>query len=149
MTRLAFLLSLTPALALAACQNTSPEAEATANAAAADANLAAPIELPPAEQARVNFRCQPGNTTETVVFFQGDRQVGLLTGGSPPMTILKRTEEQGPYTLPTDLAEAPPAANSTADGNATAPAARELSVTGDQTQVLIMESGKPTRTCKV
>ena len=150
------LLTIAATVALTACQNTSPEAEAAANSAAAQANLATPVELPPAEEARVNFRCQPGNTIQTVVFFAGDRQVGLPQDGSPTLTILKRTEEQGPYTLPTDLADAPAMAggDATADAgataNATAPAAvRQLSLTGDQKQVVILETGKPTLTCKV
>ena len=132
-------LSLLPALALAACQNTSGDAEATANAAAAEANLAAPVALPPAEAARVSYRCQPGNTAETVVFYQGDRQVGVMNASSPPVTILKRTEQQGPYTLPRDGTN-PASADGVGEG---------LTVTGDQQQVVITEGGKPTRTCKV
>lgn len=139
MSRTALLLPLASALVLTACQNTSKEADATANAAAADANLAAPVDLPPAEAARVTYRCQPNNTTETVVFFQGDRQAGLMNASSPPMTILKRTEEQGPFTLPVDGTNPP-----SADG-----VDRNLSLTGDRSQVVITESGKPTRTCKV
>ena len=84
------------------------------------------------------------------MFFAGDRQVGLPQDGSPTLTILKRTEEQGPYTLPTDLAEAPAMAGDDATANDTGPAAaRQLSLTGDQKQVVILETGKPTLTCKV
>ncbi len=139
MMKLTTVALLTLSGALAACQNTSSESEAAANAAAADANMAAPVALPPAESARVSYRCQPGNTTETVVFYQGDRQVGVMNASSPPVTILKRTEAQGPYTLPQDGTN-PASADGVGEG---------LSVTGDQTQVVITEAGKPTRTCKV
>ncbi len=139
MKTLAPALPLMAALALAACQNTSGDAEATANAAAAEANMAAPVALPPAEEARVSYRCQPGNTAETVVFYQGGLQVGVMNASSPPVTILKRTEQQGPYTLPRDGTN-PASADGVSEG---------LTVTGDQQQVVITEGGKPTRTCKV
>ena len=153
MTKTAALALLASAATLAGCQNTSKAAEETANAQAANANLAAPVELPPAESARVTYRCQPNNTTETVVFFQGDRQVGLMNAGSPPLTILKRTEDQGPYTLPAD-ATAPPATpvgNEMAAPSSTTAAekvAGGTTLTGDRTNVVITMDGQPTRRCK-
>lgn len=156
MTKTATLALLATIGALGACTDSTKAGDAQAEQAAAANNMAAPIELPPPEEARVTFRCQPGNTLQTVVFFAGNRQVGLMNGDGPALTILKRTEEQGPYTLPADTA-ASTAAPMAATGNdmaamdnnmATAAEATGPTLTGDRSNVVITDPSQPTRRCK-
>ena len=68
-------------LALAACNNDNKAQEVDTVApdpmASAMAN-AAPVELPPAIQASVTFRCQPGNTLLFVDFFEGVPETPVL-----------------------------------------------------------------------
>lgn len=140
--------------ALGACTDSTEAADAQAERAAEANNLAAPVELPPAEEARVTFRCQPGNTLQTVVFFAGNRQVGLLNEGGPALTMLKRTEEQGPYTMTPEVAAStlPAGGNDMAAANNTMAAGDDTAgttLTGDRTNVIITESGQPTRRCSV
>lgn len=150
MIKPALLALATSALTLSACDNSSAaeqagEAQATA---AAEANgMAAPVELPPAIQDTVTYRCQPNDTLQKVYFYDGDKQVGLAEEGSPRITMLSRTEEQGPYTAsPTTTA-----GGGTAGAAGAAPAMPEAegtTFTGDQTNAVITMPGQPTRRCK-
>lgn len=134
----------TTALALTACNKSADEAQGEAQAtAAAQANgLQAATELPPGIEATVTFRCQPGDVLETVNFYAGNKQVGLKEAGSPLITMLTRTEEQGPYTLA-------PSASGTAPAADAAPAAETTGTTftGDRTTAVLMKDGQ-TLQCK-
>ena len=137
------------ALSLAACGDSAAERQGEAQAeAAAQANgMAAPVELPPAIADTVTFRCMPGNVLQTVHFYTGDKQVGLKDGDSPALTMLSRTEEQGPYTA----AETTTPGGGTASAAGAAPAMPEAegtTFTGDQTNAVITMPGQPTLNCK-
>lgn len=139
----------TSSLALSACGKTAAEAQGEAQAAAAaqTSGMAAPVELPPSIQDTVTFRCQPNDTLQKVYFYAGDKQVGLAEEGTPRITMLSRTQEQGPYTAsPTTTA-----GGGTAGAAGAAPAmpdAEGTTFTGDETNAVITMPGQPTRQCK-
>ena len=139
----------TTSLALAACGKSDAEKQGEAQAtAAAQANgMAAAVEMPPSIEATVTFRCQPNDTLQKVFFYAGDKQVGLAEEGSPRITMLSRTEEQGPYTAsPTTTT-----GGGTAEGSGAAPAmpqAAGVTYTGDRTNAIITDPAQPTRRCK-
>ena len=137
------------ALSLTACGQSAAEkqGEAQAEAAAAANGMAAPVELPPAIEKTVTFRCLPGNVLQTVNFYAGDKQVGLQQGDSPALTMLSRTEEQGPYTA----AQTTTAGGGTALAAGAAPAMPEAegtTFTGDEKTAVITRPGQPTLNCK-
>lgn len=60
---------------------------------------AAPVELPPAIEATVTFRCQPGNSLIYVDFFQGRKLANLRTESTGrPTTQLTAPEAGQPFT---------------------------------------------------
>lgn len=139
----------TTSLALSACGQSPAEKQGEAQAtAAAQANgMAAAVEMPPSIQSTVTFRCQPNDTLQKVYFYAGDKQVGLAQEGSPTITMLSRTEEQGPYTA----APTTTAGGGTAGAAGAAPAMPEaagVTFTGDQTNAIITDPAQPTRRCK-
>ena len=87
-------------LALAACNNDNKAEEVDTVApdpmASAVAN-AAPVELPPAIQASVTFRCQPGTTLLFVDFFQGGTKAALKTKQDGTPTMLTAPAAGQPY----------------------------------------------------
>ncbi len=67
-------------LSLAACENKVEEVDTRApDPMAEQLKNAAPVELPPAIEAAVTFRCQPGNSLVYVDFFQGRKMANLRT----------------------------------------------------------------------
>lgn len=65
-------------LSLAACENKVEEVDTRApDPMAEQLKNAAPVELPPAIEANVTFRCQPGNGLVYVDFFQGRKMANL------------------------------------------------------------------------
>ncbi len=139
----------TTSLALTACGQSPAEkqGEARATAAAQTNGMAAPVELPPSIQDTVTFRCQPNDTLQKVYFYAGDKQVGLAEDGNPRITMLSRTQEQGPYTAsPTTTT-----GGGTAGAAGAAPAMPEAegtTFTGDETTAVITMPGQPVRQCK-
>jgi hypothetical protein len=87
-------------LALAACNNSNKAEEVDTVApdpmASAVAN-AAPIELPPAIEASVTFRCQPGNALVFVDFYQGGTKAGIKLKKDDMPTMLTAPAAGQPY----------------------------------------------------
>lgn len=87
-------------LSLAACDKGQPEVvdSRAPDPMAEQLKNAAPVELPPAIEANVTFRCQPGNTLFYVDFFQGRKLANLRTerGGTP--TQVKAAAAGEPFT---------------------------------------------------
>jgi hypothetical protein len=113
-------------LSLAACENKpevvdsrspDPQQEALKNAA--------PIELPPAIETTVSFRCQPGNTLLFVDFFKGAK-----------MALLKETKDGTPHMLKAPEAGQP----YVADGG--------YKLTGNAKAATIVLADGSTHTCK-
>ena len=67
-------------LSLSACKNKPEEVDTRApDPMAEQLKNAAPVELPPAIEVAVTFRCQPGNSLVYVDFFQGRKMANLRT----------------------------------------------------------------------
>ena len=112
-------------LSLAACENKVEEVDTRAPDPMAAALKNAPaVELPPAIEANVTFRCQPGNSLVYVDFFQGRKMANL------------RTEKNG---TPTQLTAAEAGQPLTGGG---------YTVEGDPKAIKYTAPGKPALSCK-
>ncbi|MGK6320606.1 hypothetical protein [Sphingomonas sp. DT-204] len=122
--------SLLPALAaaallpLAACNN-QPEVVDTRSKdpLAEQIKNAPPVELPPAMEASVTFRCKD-NSLVYVDFFQGHKQANLRTDKAGSPIQLKADAEGNPYQ---------------GDG---------YTMTGDKKQIDLTAPGKGAQSCK-
>lgn len=86
-------------LSLAACENKVEEVDTRAPDPMADQlKNAAAVELPPAIEATVTFRCQPGNSLVYVDFFQGGKMANLRTEKTGAPTQLTAPEAGQPLT---------------------------------------------------
>lgn len=112
-------------LSLAACENKPEEVDTRApDPMAEQLKNAAPVELPPAIEAAVTFRCQPGNSLVYVDFFQGRKMANV------------RTDKTG---TPTQLTAAETGQPLTGGG---------YTVEGDPKAIKFTAPGKPTLSCK-
>ena len=85
-------------LSLAACQQKTEEVDTRApDPMAAEMANAAPVELPPAIEATVTFRCQPGNTLLYADFFKGEKMVNVKETKDGPPKMLMAPEAGQPY----------------------------------------------------
>ncbi len=86
-------------LSLAACNNKVEEVDTRApDPMAAELKNASQIELPPAIEATVTFRCQPGNSLVYVDFFQGRKMANVRTDKTGTPTQLTAPEGGQPLT---------------------------------------------------
>ena len=86
-------------LSLAACNNKVEEVDTRApDPMAEQLKNAAPVELPPAIEAAVTFRCQPGNSLVYVDFFQGRKMANVRTDKTGTPTQLTAAEAGQPLT---------------------------------------------------
>ncbi len=86
-------------LSLAACDNKVEEVDTRApDPMAAELKNAAAVELPPAIEATVTFRCQPGNSLVYVDFFQGRKMANVRTDKTGTPTQLTAPESGQPLT---------------------------------------------------
>lgn len=113
-------------LSLSACENKPQVVDSVApDPMAEQLKNAAPVELPPAIEASVTFRCQPGNSLVFVEFFQGGKMAVLRTVKDGPATVLKAPEAGQPYV---------------ADGG--------YKITGTSKSATVEAPGIGTKTCK-
>ncbi|MFD1786571.1 hypothetical protein ACFSC3_03200 [Sphingomonas floccifaciens] len=86
-------------LSLAACGEKQPEVVDTraADPMAEQLKNATAVELPPAIEKAVTFRCQPGNSLIYVDFFQGRKLANLRTEKTGTPTQLKAPESGQPF----------------------------------------------------
>lgn len=95
-------------LSVTACENQPEEVDSRAPDPMAAALKNAPaVELPPAVEATVTFRCQPGNTLVYVEFFKGRTQANFRSerGGTPTQLTAAASGEPftgGGYTVTGD-----------------------------------------------